>query len=274
MLHEIEPLYLDNSFEYIKPEDGDFCICFSYGNIMVGDGDSARFPVYEELKFLIDRSVYLFSIGGHKYFLCQLREDDVVGYQFVTIKRFMSLKPKAVVYAGMTAYHLAVWYRDTKFCGRCGHPLVHDHKERMMYCENCKNAIYPKIMPAVIVGVIHDDKILVTKYRDREREKSGYALIAGFTEIGETAEETVAREVMEETGVKVKNIKYFGTQPWGVAQDLLLGFFCELDGEPKIKMDDQELSYASFVSRDELEVEDHDVSMTNRMLYLFANGQV
>lgn len=272
MLHEIEPLKLDNSFKYIKPEVEDYCICFSFGNIMVGDGEHARFPQYDEIKFLVDRSVYLFEIDGHKYFLCQLREDEVVGYQFVPIRRFMSMKPKATIYAGMTAYHLAVWYRDTRFCGRCGHPLVHDHKERMMFCSNCKNQIYPKIMPAVIVGVIYKDKILVTKYRDRER--NGYALIAGFTEIGETAEETVEREVMEETGVKVKNIKYFGTQPWGVAQDLLLGYFCELDGEPDIDMDENELSYASFVSRDQLDVDDHDISMTNRMLYLFSKGEV
>ena len=272
MLHEIEPLHLDNSFKYIEPTDKDFCICFSFGNILVGDGDTARFPIYSEVKLMVEKCVYIFSIDGHKYFLCQLREDEPVGYHLVPMRTFMSLKPKATVYAGMTAFHLYVWYRDTKYCGRCGSPLTHDTKERMMYCDKCKNQIYPKIMPAIIVGVIHEDKILVTKYRGREY--GGYALIAGFTEIGETAEQTVAREVMEEAGVKVKNIKYFGTQPWGIAQDLLLGYFCELDGEPNIKMDDQELSYASFVSRDELDVEDHDVSLTNRMLYLFSKGEV
>ena len=76
-------------------------------------------------------------------------------------------------------------------------------------------------MPAVIVAVTNGDKILVTRYKGRPYR--GYALIAGFCEIGETGEETVAREVFEEAGVKVKNIRYYTTQPWGIAQDLLLG---------------------------------------------------
>ena len=146
------------------------------------------------------------------------------------------------------------------------------YSERMMHCEKCNNKIYPKIMPAVIVGVISGDKILVTRYKGRPYK--GYALIAGFTEIGETAEETVAREVMEETGVKVKNIRYFGSQPWGIAQDLLMGFFCEADGDTEIKIDENELSWGSFISRDELDIEDEDVSLTNRMLYLFSKGMV
>ena len=80
-----------------------------------------------------------------------------------------------------------------------------------MRCACCGNMVYPKIAPAVIVGVIYDNKILMTKYSDREYKK--YALIAGFTEIGETAEETVRREVMEEVGLKVKDIVYYKSQP-------------------------------------------------------------
>ena len=81
----------------------------------------------------------------------------------------------------------------------------------MMRCSACGNTVYPKIAPAVIVGVINGDKILLTKYNGRAYKK--YALIAGFTEIGETAEETVAREVMEEAGIKVKDITYYKSQP-------------------------------------------------------------
>ena len=102
--------------------------------------------------------------------------------------------------------------------------------------------VFPKIAPAVIVGVTHGDKILMTKYAGREYKR--YALIAGFTEIGETAEETVKREVMEEVGLTVKNIRYYKSQPWGFDSNLLLGYFCELAEEEEIHLDEEELSVA------------------------------
>ena len=105
--------------------------------------------------------------------------------------------------------------------------------ERALFCKECSNTVYPRINPAVIVGVTKEDCLLITRYR------TGYAhnaLVAGFTEIGETLEQTVAREVMEETGVKVKNIRYYKSQPWGMAQDVLMGFFCEAEGDAVIKM--------------------------------------
>ena len=125
-------------------------------------------------------------------------------------------------------------------------------------------------MPAVIVGVKNGDKLLITRYR------TGFAhnaLIAGFTEIGETAEQTVQREVMEEAGVRVKNIRYYTSQPWGIANDLLLGFFCELDGDDTIHMDENELKYAQWVSREDIQLQPDDFSLTNEMMTRFKTGQ-
>ena len=273
MLHEISPEKLDNSFKYIEPEKDDYCISIVDNKIGLVEESfqSVEFPTFENVSEQLDKFVYLFTVAGRKYFICLPRKGKLENVSYVTIKEFMSMRPKVLVYAGMTAYHLYVWYRDNQFCGRCGHPLVHDKSERMMFCENCKNQVFPKIMPAVIVAVTWGDKILVTRYKGREYK--GYALIAGFTEIGETAEETVLREVMEETGVKVKNIQYFATQPWGIAQDLLLGYFCELDGSPEIKVDENELSWACWIDRSEIDVKDQDVSLTNKMLYLFSKGE-
>ena len=79
----------------------------------------------------------------------------------------------------------------------------------MLYCDSCKNTVYPKISPVVIVGITDNDKLLMTKYAGSRSEL--YALVAGFVEIGETPEEAVARESMEEVGLKVKNIKYYKT---------------------------------------------------------------
>ena len=89
-----------------------------------------------------------------------------------------------------------------------------DHKERMVHCECCGNMVYPKICPGIIVAVTNGDKLLLTKYAPAPGRNANYALVAGFTEIGETLEETVQREVMEEVGLKVKNIRYYKSQPW------------------------------------------------------------
>ena len=112
---------------------------------------------------------------------------------------------------------------------------------------------------------------MITKYRN------GYshnALVAGFSEIGETLEETVAREVMEEAGVSVKNIRYYKAQPWGMAQDLLAGFFCEADGDGEIHMDEKELKYADWVKREDIELQPNNLSLTNEMMRVFKENSI
>ena len=132
--------------------------------------------------------------------------------------------------------------------------------------------MFPVIAPAVIVGVTNGDKILVTRYAGREFK--GMALIAGFCEIGERAEDTVRREVLEEAGVRVKNIRYFDSQPWGFASDLLLGFYAELDGSDEIRIDEEELQSAVWISRDELEpVVENQLSLTGTMIERFRLGE-
>ena len=181
-----------------------------------------------------------------------------------------ALFDKHHIFAAMTAFHLYDWYRNNRFCGRCGTPVVPDpsHKERMLSCPQCGNTIYPKICPAIIVGVIDGERILLTKYAGRNNPN--YALIAGFTEIGETAEETVMREVYEEVGVRVKNLRYYKTQPWGMASDLLIGYYAELDGDPSITLDRNELSTGLWMDRKDIIIEDEDFSLTREMIVRFA----
>lgn len=216
---------------------------------------------------------YLFRVDTENFFLVKAVEalpENCVWSDVMTLRRRGTLE-KHLMYAVLTGKHLADWYRDTKFCGRCGTRMEHSKTERAMKCPKCTNTVYPRIMPAVIVGVTNGDKLLLTRYR------VGYghnALIAGFTEIGETAEETVAREVMEEAGIRVKNIRYYKTQPWGIANDLLLGYFCDVDGDTEIHMDNQELKYAQWVPREEIVLQPDDFSMTNEMMMLFREGKV
>ena len=112
----------------------------------------------------------------------------------------------------------------------------------------------------------------MSKYANREFKK--YALIAGFVEIGETVEETVKREVMEEVGLKVKNLRYYKSQPWSFTDTILMGFFAELDGDEDITLDQEELAMAEWFEREEIPVKEWSISLTNEMIMKFRAGEL
>lgn len=124
----------------------------------------------------------------------------------------------------------------------------------------------------MIIGVTDGNRLLLSKYAGRTYKK--YALLAGYTEIGETMEETVAREVMEEVGLKVKNIRYYKSQPWAFSDTILMGFYCDLDGADEIRLDEEELALAEWFERDEIPVTPSRDSLTNEMIMRFKNGRI
>lgn len=278
MIQDIFPKKLDNSFQKKMPTETSCVVAFQENAIYINMEKQIKYltcgefwSACENLHMEIPQCVYLFSIDATDYFLTEIPEGLIIsGFAFHKMFETRAMRPKERVLAAATAWHLYVWYRDNKHCGRCGSTLVHSDKLRMLKCPCCGNMVFPKIAPAVIVAVTDGDKILVTKYANREYKK--YALIAGFTEIGETAEETVAREVMEEVGLKVKNIRYYKSQPWGFDSNLLLGYFCELDGKKKIHMDEDELSVAEWISGDEIPDDPEGLSLTREMMTQFRES--
>ena len=144
-------------------------------------------------------------------------------------------------------------------------------KERMLRCPACGNMIFPRISPAVITAVTDGDRLLLSKYAGRGYAR--YALIAGYTEIGETMEQTVQREVMEEVGLKVKNIRYYKSQPWGIDGNVLMGFYCDLDGSDQICLDEQELAMADWFPRGEIPAKDDGFTLTREMIRVFDEGK-
>lgn len=124
----------------------------------------------------------------------------------------------------------------------------------------------------VMAAVTDGDKILVTRYAGREYK--GLALNAGFVEIGESLEGALKREVMEEVGLNVKNIRYFGSQPWGFSDSVISGFFVDLDGSNKVKLDRNELAEAVWILREEIPPQNTDISITSAMLEAFRTGEI
>ena len=148
--------------------------------------------------------------------------------------------------------------------------------ERAMRCPSCGRLSYPQICPSVIVGITNGSRILLTKYTPGHSSFRKYALVAGYAEIGESLEDTVRREVMEEVGLRVRNIRYYKSQPWSFSGALLAGFFCETDGCVRITMDQDELSAAEWFERDNLPVERSEagISLTGEMIEAFRNGRM
>lgn len=279
MIQDIYPHKMFNQYDSsAMPKAEDVVLNICNGKILLYkaafDDKMVSFPKVENFAAEYEYR-YLFAIDNQRYFLLenQLKEDELPeGAEYVAERniRIEGIAPAENVFAAITGKHLADWYRDVKFCGRCGSKMVHSIKERAMKCEQCGNRAYPRIMPAVIVGVKNGDRLLITRYR------TGFAhnaLVAGFTEIGETVEETVQREVMEEAGVKVKNIQYYKSQPWGSANDILLGYYCEVDGDDTITMDSEELKYAEWVKREDIVLQPGSFSLTNEMMKMFKEGK-
>ena len=271
MIQDIAPDRLDNSFSHEVPRTEDKILLFDGdGKLYIRAQDGKlRFTTGKEVP--ADGAVYLFSVNEGRYFLAPEQTGiELPGFEYRTIRELRDIGQGSELFAAFTAYHLWRWYTDNRRCGRCGGENRCHPAERALQCAQCGHVIYPRINPAVIVGVIKGDCLLITRYR------TGYAhnaLVAGFTEIGETLEETVRREVMEETGVRVKNIRYYKSQPWGMAQDLLMGFYCEAEEGSVIRMDPNELKYAEWVRREDIVLQPNDLSLTNEMMKQFKNGK-
>lgn len=276
MLQDIAPHRFDNHYDPAKrPRAADAAVCFRGRELLCRAEDGAlSFPAVGELPE--GAYTYLFSVDDRGYYLRRDEgEPQAPGYAYRDIGVFRTARPGEAALAAVTAFHLASWYAEARYCGKCGAKTVHDGAERMMRCPECGHMIFPKIMPSVIVAVTEGDRLLLTRYANRPGA-SRFALVAGFTEIGETAEQTVEREVMEEVGLRVKNIRYYKSQPWGIsAGGLLLGYWCEVDGADEIRLDRAELAEGAWVTRDELRAvyRDRGVSLTNEMIVAFIRGE-
>lgn len=269
MIHEIEPKVFSNEYAFLPARDEDYVAIFKGNEIYLKDNADDIIPKASEIK---DKSklLYLFKIDDNRVYLWYDDEEPgIIGGEYKNVRNTREIYEQFYVFLIFTAWHLYVWYRDNKYCGRCSRKMTVGTKERNMICE-CGHMVFPKIMPAVIVGVRNGEKLLVTRYAHRKVKR--YALIAGFCEIGESGEETVAREVMEEVGLSVKNITYFASQPWGIDQDFLLGYYCDVDGSDEITMDEEELSTAKWLDRKDLEPAKNTVSLTATMIESFRLG--
>ena len=291
MIQEIGEHRLDNRFYAVTPHAEDYvllCRGLTVCARLCGEKveDNSGFALGGELGLprLADfgmspdelQLVYLLAVDGKPLFLARAEmAEPPAGFGWTSIRELRMAEPRWLAFAAVTGHHLAGWYRSNRYCGVCGHPTELVPTSREICCPACNNVIYPRINPAVIVGVLDPshERMVFTKYAAAHERYANYALVAGFTEIGETFEQTVQREVAEEVGLTAGRVRYWADQPWPFSGSILAGFWCEAEGSCDLTVDHGELKSAVWLARDEVPMPRRDTSsLTNAMITAFATG--
>ncbi len=170
------------------------------------------------------------------------------GYETSALRPTYLLLPHHLYQMAGKGAEILYWDQNSKYCPVCGMPMKF-HTAISKRCTGCGKEIWPSVATAIIVRIEKENKILMVHARNFRGDFFG--LVAGFVETGETLEECVHREVMEETGLHIKNVKYFGSQPWPYPCGLMVGFTAEYESGD-IKLQNSELSAGSFFSKDNL----------------------
>jgi NAD+ diphosphatase len=247
--------------------------------------------VYHDMEILIESSVEgltfldfkkISSYYGSKYLPVSLgiidgiyysaihvddRENVPVGTEFVNIRQLYRTSNENFFYLAGFGRHLADWDRTFRFCGMCGSQTNNHTAERAKVCPSCGHSSYPKISPAMICSVTRGNEILLA--RGSKFTHPVYSVLAGFVEPGETLEETVEREIMEETSISVRNIRYFGNQPWPFSSSMMIAFTAEYESGV-IKIDNKEIIDANWFRADNLPMLPSPYSIARRLIMDFV----
>ena len=209
-------------------------------------------------------------LEGRRCFAAGVEGEAPEGYSFQDLRAlFGSLDDKTFAMAGR-AMQVIAWDTMHRFCGRCGSPTSPGFEtERFSrICPNCDAVFFPRLSPAVIVLVRRADELLLA--RAPQFPEGMYSVLAGFVEPGETVEETIHREVREEVGIEVENLRYFGSQPWPFPNSLMIGFTADhADGELAPQPD--EIEDAGWYRADDLPQLPPKVSIARRMIEDFVS---
>lgn len=210
-------------------------------------GGSIPFGDALQLELPEEKAVKIGNHEGHPVYW--LNDADVEQtLEFISLRELLHF-PQSLFLLMSKAVQFGHMAQTMRFCGQCGGRSRLNHNQLAMQCQQCRTLHYPRIFPCIIVAVRKGKQILLAQH---PRHKGNmYTVIAGFLEVGETLEQCVAREVREETGISVQNIRYFGSQPWAFPSSMMMGFIADY-ASGDIKPDYSELSDADWFDYDAL----------------------
>lgn len=187
---------------------------------------------FDELNLNIQRPLQVHQIGYKDelpVYLIQANEQDFTENEseFAGLRQVLFQQPDMFEYVAR-AFQVNLFLKTHKYCGQCGNEMELIDWELATHCQPCNHRCYPRISPCIIVAIRKGKEILLAQGKN---STSGfYSVLAGFVESGETLEQAVHREVFEEVGIRVKNLKYFGSQPWPFPHSLMVGYTAEYAG--------------------------------------------
>jgi NAD+ diphosphatase len=260
-----------------SPSNGQpgYWFAFNASSLLVKvDDGSFNVPLLgslEELHLRPVRTQYLGTLEGVLCHAAELPPDTAApeGWCFTGLRSFYSGTGEDIFLLAGRALQMMSWDQTHQYCGRCGHRTETVRGEMAKICPVCKFMSYPRISPAVIAAVLKEDRILLTRYASSQGNMR--TIIAGFLEPGETLEECVRREVLEEVGLKVKNIRYFGNQPWPFPNSLMIGFTAEWESG-EIRVDGKEIAEAEWYRADNTPATPPKMSISGEIIDWFKES--
>jgi len=214
---------------------------------------------------------FLGHLDGQPCFAAGPPEDFQLGenIEFRGLKTLFGQIDENCLWVAGRANQLVRWSRHHSYCGKCGQETTDKKDERAKICTACGLVNYPRVSPAIIVAVIKEDQILLA--RSGRFPGGFFSVLAGFVEPGETLEACVKREVFEETGIEVKNIRYFGSQPWPFPDSLMVAFTAEYAGG-EIQIDGKEIVAADWYTTENLPDIPPGISIARQLIDWFADS--
>ena len=233
------------------------------------EADGYRVPFGEEPPIKVPVGSTIHNIGDMEGIPCKtytihtpIPGDEAPLRKMMGLRASYDKLPFEEYYKAGKAFEILNWDKNTRYCPSCGVP-THQISDIGKKCPECRQEFYPHISPAIIVRITKGDSILLVHARNFRG--TFYGLVAGFLEAGETLEECVHREVMEEVGLHIKNLKYFGSQPWPYPSGVMIGFTAEYESG-SIKLQDEELNAGAFYTKDNLPEIPRKLSLARKLI--------
>lgn len=214
------------------------------GTLLRGSDGVPFSSIPSELSHLISHQLFIGDDGSRAWYACCVSgSESIPGFSLVSLRDLPGLEPDLIIGVACRAVQRIRFESLNRFCGFCGVTMKNKVDEHAKLCPGCGNLVFPKISPAVIVRITDGSRILLS--RSPHFPGGMYSVQAGFVEPGESLEAAVHREVLEEIGIRITDLSYFGSQPWPFPDSLMIGFTARyLDGD--IRVDGVEIEEAGW----------------------------
>lgn len=244
---------------------------FNSDKLLINPKNDLKLPFTDSLKefsILPIMTQYLGTLDDHPCYAAEVTPETPApdGFCFEDLKLLYDVLDEDIFLLAGRAIQVINWDKNHQFCGKCGALTENKGDEMAKICPECGFMSFTRLSPAVITAIVKDGKLLMAKHTYGGYNR--YSLIAGFVEAGETLEEAVMRETQEEVGLKVKNIKYFGSQPWPFPHSLMVGFTAEYESG-EIKIDEKEIEDAKWLAPGEIELPPSKMSIASELIDWF-----